>query len=53
MRAEFLVARGQPVERLAAAKLDLAAPDEHAFGADAPVRADLPAGDPPRVEELD
>ena len=53
LEAEFLVACGQPVERLAAAELGLAAPGENVFGTDAAVGADLAAGDPPRVEKLD
>ena len=38
LQAELLVACGQPVERLAAAELGLAAPGENVLGADAAVR---------------
>ena len=53
LQAELLVACGQFVERLAAAQLGLSAPGENVLGADSAVRADLAAGDPARVEELD
>ncbi len=53
LQAELLVARGQFVERLAAAGRRLAAPGEDIVGADATVRADIAEGDPACVEKLD